>query len=96
MSVTIFSEIDEILDFYNVVTREIVSLKVVPGFFLMFVRCAGLSKDRNNWFLGGLGTSKNPEIIEIRGFGFSHKQIDNVLDQIGEEEFPGALNLLFK
>ena len=43
------------------------------------------SKDKNNWFWGGLDTSKNPEIIEMRVLGFSHEQIEKLLTQNGAE-----------
>ena len=29
---------------------------------------------------GGLGTSKNPEIIEMKGLRFSYKQIEKLVD----------------
>ena len=53
---------------------KVMFLKTDPGIFLIFFRHPGVSKEK--LVLGLRDTSKNPEIIEITSFGFSHKQID--------------------
>ena len=67
------------------VTKAII-LKHAQLLLHFFCRYPGVSKDKNSWFVwGGLDTSENPEIIELRSFGFSHKQIEKLLDQIEAE-----------
>ena len=46
--------------------------------------------------LGLGGVFKNPEIIEMRSLGLSHKQIEILLYQIEAEKSTKLLNLLFK
>ena len=43
--------------------------------FLEFVKYRCVSKDKNI-FVGGLDTSQNAEIIELKSLGLSHKQIE--------------------
>ena len=43
---------------------------MVWDFFLNYLRCVGVSKDENNWFGGSGDTSENPEIIEMKVFGW--------------------------
>ena len=45
-------------------------------------------------FGGGLDTSQNAEIIEMRVFWFSHEQIGKLSDQIEAEKIPGAFKLI--
>ena len=54
---------------------------MIQGGFLVCVRDPGVSKVG----FGGLDTSRNPEIIEMRIFGLSHKQIEKILYQIEPE-----------
>ena len=49
-----------------------------PGIFLIFLRCPGVSTDEYNWLFGSGTSSKNPEIIEMRVSGFSHKQAEEL------------------
>ena len=41
--------------------------------------------------MGAKDTSQNPEIMEVRVFGFSHKQIEKLSDQNGPYEFYGCV-----
>ena len=57
------------------------------GIFLIVFMCPGVSKDKL-----GLGHGfKNPEVIEMRSFGLSHKEIKISLYQIEAELFPELL-----
>ena len=58
--------------------------KNAPGCFLDLFKGLGVSKDKNNWFLGSGHVPKNPK-IEMMSFGLSHKQIDKLLYQIEAE-----------
>ena len=51
------------------------------GVFMIFFRYPSVSKNQNSWFLGAGDTSENPEVIEIRVFVFSHKQIETKMDR---------------
>ena len=46
--------------------------------------------------LGGSDGFKNPEIIQMRSFGLSHKQIDILLYQSEAEQFPGTFKLIIQ
>ena len=61
--------------------------------FLDFLRCPGVSKDKHSWFLGARDASRNPETIEMKVGGLSHKQLEKLLDQIEAEWFPAAFQL---
>ena len=52
---------------------------------LIRLRSPGVCNDKNNWFWVGLDTSQIPEIIEMRVYGLSHKQIEKLLHQIDAE-----------
>ena len=55
-------------------SREIIDLFGYPG----------VSEEK--WLVLGLGDGfKNPEIIDMRVLGFSHKQIEKLLIQLGAE-----------
>ena len=45
---------------------------------------------------GGLDTSQNPEIMEMRSCKFSHKQIENIHTKSKQNNFPELVSLLFK
>ena len=53
--------------------------------FLILFRCAGVSKNKKPLVLGAGDTSRNPEIIEMRGFRVSHEQIEKLIYQIEAE-----------
>ena len=57
--------------------RCIKQIENAPGFFLDVLSIL-VSQNINNIGLGPRDTSKNPEIIEMRSFGFSHKQIEKL------------------
>ena len=57
------------------------------GFFLIVCRYPGVSKDEIIGF-GSRGHVQNPEIMEMRVFGFSHKQIEQFWNQIEAEMIP--------
>ena len=60
------------------------------NFLLILFRCPGVSKDKQ-LVLGLRDTFRIPESIDMRVvFGFSHKQVEKILDRIEAEEFPGA------
>ena len=50
---------------------------MIPGLFLYFVKYFGVVKSMNT----GSPRLKNPEIMQMLGFGPSHKKTKIVLDQ---------------
>ena len=51
---------------------KIIFFKNAPGNFLAFVLGVLVSPKINHIGFGGLDTSPNPEIVEMRVFAFSH------------------------
>ena len=84
ISVPVFSNIVNILDFQKCRGLQKYSCPKYQGCFLILFGYPGVSKDKKVG-LGGLDMSKNLEIIEMKVFGLSHKQIEKLLYQIEAE-----------
>ena len=46
------------------------TIERVPGFVLIFVRCPGVSKDKNNWFWGLVTVSKTQKSWNFEYWAF--------------------------
>ena len=67
--------------------------KMIQGFLVCF-ECPCVSKNETSFVLGGLGTSQNPEIIEMKSLGFSRKQIEKYYTETDDNHSPERLLLL--
>ena len=92
---SVFSEIDKIV---NCQCFEIYKKNIFrndPGMFLDLFKISWCLQKQKRLVLGAVETSNNLEIIEMKVVGFSHQQIEILLNQNGPEIFPRSFKAYY-